>query len=318
VPGSIRLDTLRTLDIDLGGPVNLEATLECGQAFRWRKVAIPGRRDVAASYLGVMPLLPASGRRGTRQIAAIVGQTDKVTDRLTVAYDAGSHGCASPGAVQEAILRYFSAGDDLPAIERDIAGADPVMAATAPPAHGLRILRQDPWECLASYVLSINNNIPNIGKIVEHLARYLGEPVGFGESGFPSPELVACQENGFLRESKCGFRDRYLKDATEKVVSGEVDLAALGDMPTEQARERLMRIRGVGPKVADCVLLFAYHRLDVFPVDVWIARAMSRFYLDGRPVTPKVAREEGARRFGALAGYAQEYLFCHIRSGLAG
>lgn len=288
---------------------------------------------MAVSYSGVLPLSPddqgsarelgsesrcanrASVQAGAQQLAVVMGQTDAVTDDLVVAYDPESSVRPSPGAVRGAVRTYFSSVDSLDAMEQEIAVKDPVMAVAARSAHGLRILRQDPWECLASYVLSVNNNIPNIARAVEHFARCLGSPVGLGEFGFPPPELVACRENEFLRQSGCGFRDRHLKDAAERVVSGEVDLDSLSDMPTEQARERLMRIRGVGPKVADCVLLFAYHRLDVFPADVWIARAISRFYMGGRPTTPRVAREEGVRRFGKLAGYAQEYLFYHVRSG---
>lgn len=325
---------LRTVQIDLGSPVSLQATLECGQAFRWRRTSFPGRPDLAVAYRGVMPVAVASVRsqarrsveaqvseeaevlgevpgRAGRSLAMIVGQDCQVTDRLTIAYDPGF---ASEAGVKHAALRYFSADDEVAAIERELSRKDPAMAEGIPFSHGLRILRQDPWECLASYVLSVNNSIPNIGRIVERLARCLGDEAGLGEQAFPSPEKVACQESEFLRQSKCGFRDRYLKDAAERVCAGEVDLGALARMPTEQACERLMRIRGVGPKVADCVLLFAYHRLEVFPVDVWIARAMSQFYLGGLRATPKAAREEGIRRFGAFAGYAQEHLFYRVRS----
>lgn len=297
---------LTTLDVDLGGPVSLAVTLECGQAFRWRVAAFPCRPDLKVSYRGILPV-------GKCQVAMSVGQEAAVTRSVAVAYDSRYTCGLSQGSIREAVQRYFSSSDDVAAIEESISSVDPVMSSAVPQGHGLRILLQDHWECLASYVLSINNNIPNITRIVEHFALCLGEPVGLGEFGFAPPEKIARQDSSFLRQSKCGFRDRYLKDAAEKVCSGEVGLVALERMPTEQAREHLMRIRGVGPKVADCVLLFGYHRLDVFPTDVWIARAMSRFYQDGRAVTPKVAREEGMRRFGQLAGYAQEYLFFRIR-----
>ncbi|MGE5580855.1 MAG: DNA-3-methyladenine glycosylase 2 [Bacillota bacterium] len=330
--------------------MNLAATLECGQAFRWRKACFPGRPDLVAAYTGVIPVGRTTGtarreivsaseiapcsRITPRQLAVYVGQAEPVTSKIMVAYDptyaqddtglaepqpcACSHGeqPADPppvGHISDAVRLYFAADDDVAAIEAEVARLDSVMAGAVKEAHGLRILRQDHWECLASYVLSINNNIPNISRIVEHFSLCLGEPVGLGLHSFPPPEKIACQDSGFLRQSKCGFRDRYLKDAAERVASGEVDLTGLERMPTEQARERLMRIRGVGPKVADCVLLFGYHRLDVFPSDVWISRAMSRYYLGGGAVTPKMAREEGMRRFGPLAGYAQEYLFWRAR-----
>lgn len=300
------ITSLHAVEIDLGGPVSLEASLECGQAFRWRRVpgSLPGLPDPAIRYSGVM-------RIACHPVALVACQDANVTRRLTFAWEPA---LAAAQDVRDAVLKYFSADDDLTAVERELSAADPVMAEAVPFSSGLRVLRQDPWECLASYVLSINNSIPNIARSVEHLARCLGDDAGLGERGFPAAAEIARQDTAYLRQSKCGFRDRNLKDAAEKVASGGVDLEGMCLMPTEQARERLMTIRGVGPKVADCVLLFAYHRLEVFPADVWIARAMSRFYLGGRPATPKAAREEGVRRFGALAGYAQEYLFYRVRS----
>jgi N-glycosylase/DNA lyase len=293
---------LAVLDIDLGGPINLAVTLECGQAFRWRQTTFPCRPDLVIAFEGVI-----------RQLAVIVGQKADVTSEICVAYDPLYAGGVTLGSIIDSVRSYFSVQDDVQAIEESVRILDPVMSVAVEQGHGLRLLQQDHWESLASFVLSANNSIPNIARIVENLAACLGDPVGLDRFGFPPPDKIACQESTFLRQSKCGFRDRYLKDAAERVESGEVDLVALERMPTEQARERLMRIRGVGPKVADCVLLFGYHRLEVFPTDVWIGRAMSRFYLDGRAVTPKVAREEGMRRFGLLAGYAQEYLFFRIR-----
>lgn len=298
------------MDVDLGGPISLEATLTCGQAFRWRAAAFPCRSDLLVSYRGV---IPTGEKDGPGQLAVLVGQKAGVTREISVAYDPSYAAGLTQADVANAVRPYFAASDDVTAIEEALSRQDPVMSRAVQGGRGLRILQQDHWECLASYVLSVNNNIPNISRIVEYFAGCLGGPVGLGLFGFPSPEKIACQDSVFLRQSRCGFRDRYLKDAAERVVSGEVDLVDLEKMPTEQARKRLMRIRGVGPKVADCVMLFGYHRLDAFPVDVWIARAMSRFYLSGQVVTPKAAREEGMSRFGSLAGYAQEYLFFGIR-----
>ncbi len=406
---AIQAESLIVLDVDLGGPVNLEATLTCGQAFRWRPAQFPGRSDLSIAYLGTIPVRPgrlssslsagllptvtpavartdgdtagvpsspqrpapsddgqfaqrlanapvsqpadvsrddagqyayvdcpgneeswraetvpvqigySNGRgderfRSRDQLAVTVGQVAAITCRISVAYDLSFVEDLSPNDVASSVIEYFSAEDDVAAIEETLSRQDPVIAAALRHSSGLRLLRQDYWECLASYVLSINNSIPRISYIVEWLANCLGDPVGFGLRGFPSPDKLACQETAFLRQSSCGFRDRHLKDAAERVLSSEVDLEDLNLMPTDQARERLMRIRGVGPKVADCVLLFGYHKLEVFPVDVWIARAMSHYYFGGRTITPKAAREEGASRFKQLAGYAQEYLFLNMRS----
>lgn len=301
---------LAVVEVDLGGPLNLAITLECGQAFRWRKVTFPGRPEFLAAYEGVIPI--GDGR----QLAAIVGQDADVTSKIVVAYEPAYAGGATSESIADSARFYFSAQDDIQTIEESIRGFDPVMSSAVAQGHGLRLLQQDHWECLASFVLSTNNSIPNIARIVENLAACLGDPVGLRRFSFPSPDRIHCQESAFLRQTKCGFRDRYLKDAARRVVTGEVDLVALERLTTEEARERLMSIRGVGPKVADCVLLLGYHRLEVFPTDVWIGRAMSRFYLGGRAVTPKIARDEGMRRFGPLAGYAQEYLFISIRNSL--
>lgn len=296
--GEIGIDIRETV-VSLSGPVSLEATLECGQAFRWRRVRFPGRPEMPVAYEGVM------GR-----LAVAVGQADRLTHEIFVAYE-GSFGSAS--YVADLVKRYFSDGDDVEAIEYALSRSGSVMAEAVRHGRGLRILTQDPWECLASYVLSLRKNIPSISKTVEYLARCFGEPAGMGAFAFPAPERIACQEVSSLRESKCGYRDKFLHDAALKVASGAVDLELVGSMPVTEARSELMRISGVGPKVADCVLLFAYHRLETFPVDVWIARAVSEYFMGGRTLSPREAREFGEREFGRLAGYAQEYLFYWIR-----
>lgn len=296
--------------VSLSGPVNLKATLECGQAFRWRKAEFPGHPDIPIAYRGVI---------GPH--ALVVGQTQPVTDEILVRWTGvAASGEANQGenSVSDMVRDYFAAADDVESIEAHLVTRDDVMAQAVRYGRGLRILKQDPWECLGSYVLSLNNSIPNISRIVEYLCSCYGEPAGVGEFSFPSPKAIACQEVSSLRRSKCGFRDRYLHDAANKVTSGDVDLKAIESMPTPLARQELMKIAGVGPKVADCVLLFSFHRLEVFPVDVWIARAVSEHYLGGRPVKPQEARQEGERRFGDLAGYAQEYLFYWMRQAIRG
>jgi N-glycosylase/DNA lyase len=324
---------IRETVVSLVGPVSLKATLECGQAFRWRPVRFPGRPELPVAYRGVIGLL-----------AIVVGQADRVSNEIFVAWEeppgfspgswaSGSTGESPPSGASEPeksgnapqapgpsasyvaglVRRYFSDQDDIRMIEDTLSRSDGVMAEAVGFGRGLRILTQDPWECLASYVLSSTRSIPSISKTIEHLATCFGDSLGMGAFSFPSPEVIACQEVSSLRQSKCGFRDKYLHDAAQKVASGDVDLSSLGSMPVAEARKELMRIRGVGPKVADCVLLFGYHRLEVFPVDVWIARAVSEYFMGGKAVSPRKAREFGERRFGPLAGYAQEYLFYWIR-----
>lgn len=288
------------LRVQLPSPVSLTASLECGQVFRWKRCDFRGRPDIGIAYRGV------AGGTGI-----VIGQSQALSDLIWVGYDPNA---VSPKDVRHIVLSYLSAGDDIASIESRLADAGGVMAEAVSYSRGLRIIKQDPWEALASYVLSTNNSISNISRIVGNLSQRFGEPCGLGERSFPSPERIARESLSCLRECKCGFRDKNLLDAAKKVSGGEIDLEAIGSMPQDEARQELMRIRGVGPKVADCVLLFGYHMLDVFPVDVWVARAVSRYYMDGRPVSPKDARIEGIRRFGQLAGYAQEYLFYYLRS----
>jgi N-glycosylase/DNA lyase len=295
---------IRQTKVTLSGPVSLEATLECGQAFRWQRARFPGRSELPVAYRGVIG-----------DLAVAVGQEDRVTNEILVAWQESPEPRSDfEDGVSDLVRRYFSDGDDIEAIEDRLSRSGGVMAEAVRHGRGLRILTQTPWECLASYVLSLNKNIPSISKTIEYLATCYGEPAGMGAFAFPAPEAIASQEVSSLRESKCGFRDKYLHDAAKKVALGELDLSLLESMPIALARQELMKVRGVGPKVADCVLLFGYHRLEVFPVDVWIARAVSRYFLDGKPASPGRVREYGERRFGPLAGYAQEHLFYWIRT----
>ena len=300
-----RDDTALTIEVRLPEPMDLVASLECGQVFRWRRCAFPGRPDLKVAYKGV------AGGTGL-----IIAQPDArtgaaISDSLWVQYDPS---VTSTEEVRGIILRYFSYDDHVSSIEAKLKSTGHVMVDAVSFCRGLRIITQDRWEALASYILSTNNSIPNISRIIRNLSERFGEPCGLGERSFPTPERIAGESLSRLRECKCGFRDQNLSDAAIKVSSGDVDLEAIGSMTPEEARRELMRIRGVGPKVADCVLLFGYHMLEVFPVDVWVARAVSRYYLGGRQVSPREAREEGLRRFGRLAGYAQEYLFYYLRS----
>ncbi len=304
------------LNLEVHGPFELESTLECGQAFRWLKVSGP---DGVMWYKGV---IGCSG---------VMVRFDSNLSRLFVLYELepAFHGYTTReirDRLANAVYRYFALDDNLDAIRAFLAKeglaqegmVDQVINRAAYHSRGLRILRQDPWECLVSYIVSTNKNIPAICKIVDYFCRAFGPPAGLGEHMFPSPEAFLAAGPHCIRDSKCGYRAAYILDAAAKVAEKQVNLSALWHIPVGEARQELMKIKGVGPKVADCVLLFAYHRLEVFPVDVWIARAISNFYFGGREITAKKAREEGSRRFGPFAGYAQEYLFHYARNVLNG
>jgi N-glycosylase/DNA lyase len=291
------------LDIHVDGPFDIEATLECGQTFGWSKLGSDSGIPWYKGVIGSLGLLICFDRTSST-LRVLYDPRDLKDSDLTM-----EPSCSLP----QIISGYFSLDDDVESICEFLA-TDPAIRAAVSYGYGLRILRQDPWECLVSYITSTMNNIPAICKITRYFRETLGEPVGFGEYTFPTPEKFLEAGHHCVRDSRCGFRSGYIMDAAEKLVRGEVDLDLLHGISSAEARDELQKIKGVGPKVADCVLLFGYHRLDVFPVDRWVARAMSRLYSGGDQMTEKKAREEGSRRFGPFAGYAQEYLFHYIRN----
>ena len=172
---------------------------------------------------------------------------------------------------------------------------------------GIRILRQEPWEAVASFIISQNNNIPRIKKIIENMSAGLGEPFrgfdGKTHYAFPSAKAILAAGEAGLAPFKMGFRARYLIDAANKHLSGEVDFAYVEKADAEEAQKALMSICGVGPKVASCALLFGFHKLEFFPIDVWIKRVLAKYYPDGIDISA----------LGAYAGVAQQYLFYYER-----
>ena len=164
--------------------------------------------------------------------------------------------------------------------------------------YGIRILKQEPWEALCSFIISQNNNIPRIKGIIERLCESFGEKIGENDYTFPSYEVLCEKTVEDLSVLRAGFRAKYIIDAAQKVKSGEVDLYNLHTMPIEQAREELMKIKGVGAKVAECTLLYGIGKIEAFPVDVWVKRIMSELYPEGLPECTK-----------GVEGIAQQYLF---------
>ncbi len=174
-------------------------------------------------------------------------------------------------------------------------------------SSGIRILRQDPWEALCSFIISQNNNIPRIKGIIENMSRAFGEKIecDSDEDMYAFPTAKALYEAGedAIFSLKTGFRAKYIYDAASRVVNGETDLDSIFDVPLEKASETLMKIKGVGPKVSACVLLFGFSKYDAFPVDVWVKKILSGYYSEGHP-----------KHFsGEYAGIAQQYLFYYER-----
>lgn len=187
---------------------------------------------------------------------------------------------------------------------------------------GLRVLKQEPFETLITFIISANNQIPRIMKSVELIAQTYGKSLGFYRGrehfAFPSPEVLAKASVEEVREiTRIGFRDKRVVDTSELIASGEVDLVKIFDMDRVEAREELMKFPGVGEKVADCVLLFAYNFVDSFPVDVWVNRIMETLYIK-EPVSKKEVGDYGRRQFGDIAGIAQQYLFFYGRENKIG
>ena len=198
---------------------------------------------------------------------------------------------------------YFDLGLDYPALLRDFSRMSPVLQEAAQYASGIRILRQDPWEALCSFILSQNNHIPRIRGMIARLCETLGDPLDTGtDFDFPTPEKLAGCSPDDLAPIRAGFRTRYLLDAAQRVARGEGDLTACQTLPLPEARQMLQQIHGVGPKVAECILLYGCHRLEAFPLDVWMLRAMETWFPG-----------QSAADFGPYAGVAQQLIFHYSR-----
>lgn len=257
---------------------DIKQTFLCGQCFRWNE-------NPDGSFSGV-----AMGRRLT-----LTQDADGVVLRDVKSADI---------PLWE---RYFDIAADYGAYI-DRLRADPILCRAAECSSGIRILRQEPFETLISFIISQNNNIPRISGIISRLCENFGEPLSGGEYSFPSAQRLRGIAADDLSPLRAGFRARYICDAVNKINSGEVNLDEINELDTGAAREKLKTITGVGDKVADCVLLFAFHKLNAFPRDVWVKRIMSELYPNG---LPQCAR--------GIEGVAQQYLFDYVRNnnGLA-
>ena len=271
---------------------DLAATLASGQVFRWRRIKGDAWEGVLGDHWFRL-----------RQSAAGL-DVEAVTDRPR--WDRVHH--------------FLGLDDDLAAIRQTFPVDAPMqMAVQACP--GLRLLRQDPWECTASFILSSTKQIVQIQQCAELLAERFGEPVAVPAGhapaySFPSMKRLAGVAEAELRSCKLGFRARYLS-VTARILNEDASyLNTLARLPTVQAREALMRLPGIGRKIADCVLLFAYGRQDAFPVDVWVLRALRSLYFPGKKPSSRTLEHFTANHFGPYAGYAQQYLFHYFRTCL--
>ncbi len=269
-----------TVEVEYNGAFSVAKTFDCGQCFRFDPVE---GSEYDAEFAGV-----AYGR--------YVSFAQR-GDRLYIK--------GSDTADFENIWRSYLALDaDYDAIDADILSrsSTPALRDAIEYGKGIRILRQEPWEAVCSFIISQNNNIPRIKKLVSAMSERYGEPLGGGQFAFPTPEALNAAGEASIFELKTGFRAKYISDAAARVADGRLDLGDLGDT-TEAAKAKLCEVKGIGPKVALCSLLFGFSRLDAFPVDVWIRRVMEKYFHEG--FTPD--------ELGPYAGIAQQYLFYYER-----
>ena len=255
--------------------LDLGETLDCGQSFRWRD-------NGDGSFTGVAyeKLVTVSIRDKDLHIENTTEQDFEKIWR-----------------------NYFDLDLDYDSIRSSIGEIHPVLKEASAYAPGIRILRQEPWEALCTFIISQNNNIKRIKGIVDRLCTTFGNKIGDTDFyTFPKPEILAKLTPDDLAPLRAGFRNKYIIDASRKVATGEVDLEKCKNVPYDDARAELCKIKGVGNKVADCTLLFGMHRIEAFPIDVWMRRAMERLF-------PNMTGED----FGEYAGIAQQYIFHYAR-----
>lgn len=268
-----------------------EHIFECGQAFRWRK-----EEDDSYTTIAFNRILNVRREGGD----IVLSPTNR-EDFHRIWYN------------------YFDLDRDYNEIKEELS-KDEILKQATKFGHGIRILNQDPFEMIISFIISANNQIPRIKKAIECIAENYGEKIptrgqyqGEDFYSFPSPEKLSQALAEDLREiCRVGFRDKRIVESAKMVAAGDIDMEEIFHMTRDQGKETLMALPGVGPKVSDCILLFGFNKDQAFPVDVWVKRVMEHFYLKEDTNVKKIGYH-GARLFGDLAGFAQQYLFYYAR-----
>lgn len=248
---------------------DLGLSLDCGQAFRWK-------RNEDGVWHGVVGNLPLDVEQ---------------KDGETVFHN------TSREDFEKTWKNYFDLSRDYKAIT-DSFSSDEYLAKATAEFYGIRVLNQEPWETVCSFIISQNNNIPRIKGIIDRLCESFGEKISDYDHAFPSAEKLAAYEVEDLAVLRAGFRAKYILDAARKVSAGEVDFEKIFSSPIEEGRTQLMKISGVGPKVAECALLYSFGKTTAFPIDVWVKRILAELYPNGLPEC-----------IGEYGGIAQQYLF---------
>ena len=216
------------------------------------------------------------------------------------------------------IRKYFSLDIDLSSILASI-DQDPFIHAAIKQCNGLRLIRQPKWECLVSYICSTNSNIPMIRRRIATIAQQFGREIVFEDKiyfSFPDPSTISCSGGHAITDCRLGYRTPYVLNTACKITDIRRWENTIAALPYDEARRQLMKLPGVGPKAADCVLLFAFQKYEAFPVDVWIRRIMQHNYIKNlNPCSALTGKEYDTIRrfakshFGEYCGYAQEYLY---------
>ena len=280
---------------DAGQPIDLEASLLGGQAHRWQREG--------DWYSGVL--------WGN---LVLVRQHGRVVEFLSAPSD--------PESLAPGIRDYLRLDDDLEAIYADIT-QDANVAAQVERYPGLRVLRQEPWECLVAYICSANSNIGTIHLNMERLSDEFGSPLkilspnplpqgaaNIERRTFPTPADLAEAGEAELRRLKLGFRAPYVYQAARAVLEGRPDLEYLIRAPYQESKSELMSLKGIGDKIADCIALMSLEKLEAFPIDVWVRRALAEWYFPGEKTpTNRSLLPWAQEHFGRYAGYANQYLF---------
>lgn len=260
---------------------------ECGQCFRWNE-------ETDGSYTGIFG----------HNVINVQEEKDIVITGIC------------DGDIKDICKNYFDLDRNYEEIKETLSLIDNNMKESIEYGEGIRILNQDLWEMIISFIISANNNIPRIKGIIERMSAKYGQEIKFrGTSYYTFPAIDELSQASVkdLKDLGLGFRDRYVFETTKKIKEGKINLENLKQEPTNEVRKQLLTLTGVGPKVADCIMLFStLKRFDVFPVDVWVRRVMNDLYIhneDETKVNKKQIQEIARDKFGALEGIAQQYLF---------
>lgn len=261
-----------TVHFEINDSFDLEKTLNCGQCFRWKQ-------NTDGSF------------------SAVVGQTYCTVCKNETHFQIKN---IDENTVEQWIA-YFDLDRNYNEIKNLLCSKCEKLTKAADYAGGIRILAQDPWETLCSFIISQNNNIPRIKGIIERLCCQFGSTCGLSYT-FPTAETLSHCTVEDLVPLRAGFRAKYIIDAAQKTASGQINLESLRNLPLIEAQTKLKEINGVGAKVADCTLLYGLHNLSAFPIDVWMKKALSTEFKD---ISPEI--------FQPYAGIAQQYIFHYMR-----